>query len=70
MKRTGTPSDPDADWGLYERKGIDKKGNAWKKITNWFGFKLLTVIITVHELPVAYEVTGVVNKNCPKHAVP
>ena len=39
MKRTGKPSDPQADWGVDERKGIDKKGNAWKKITKWLGYK-------------------------------
>ena len=57
MKRTGKPSDEDADWGKYEKKGVDKKGNAWEKITRWFGYKLHAITDTVHELPVAYEVT-------------
>ena len=39
MKRTGKPLDPQADWGVYQRKGIDKKGNALKNITKWFGYK-------------------------------
>ena len=57
MKSTGQPSDPDADWGVYEKKGVNKKGNAWQKVTRWFGFKLHLISDTVHELPVAYEVT-------------
>ncbi len=35
---TGKTSDPDADWGKHETRGIHAKtGKPWKKIKTWFG---------------------------------
>ena len=56
-KESGKTSDADASWGKHETKGVDKKGNAWKKIKLWFGFRIHAIVDSVHELPVDYRVT-------------
>ena len=57
MKRTGVPSDPDADWGRYEKNRYNKDGSSWRQVTQWFGYKIHAMVDTVYELLVAYEVT-------------
>ena len=55
---TGTTSDPDADWGKHETKGVDSKtGKPWTKVKSWFGYGLHLVADTQYEIPVAFEVT-------------
>ena len=39
-KKTGKTSDPDADWGKHETKGVSKDGKPWQKIKTWFGYSL------------------------------
>ncbi len=34
----GEGSDPDADWGKHETRGVDKQGRAWKQVKSWFGY--------------------------------
>ncbi len=55
--KSGYSSDPDATWGKHESKGVDKKGRAWSKVKEWFGFRLHAIVDSVNELPVDYRVT-------------
>ena len=56
-RETGQTSDPDANWGKHETKGVDKDGNLWKKVKSWFGYGLHLIADTLYEIPVAFEVT-------------
>jgi hypothetical protein len=57
-KETGETSDPDADWGKHETKGIDSKtGKAWNKVNSWFGYCIHLIADTHYEIPVAVHVT-------------
>ena len=57
-KETGETSDPDADWGKHETKGVDSKtGKAWTKVKSWFGYCLHLIADTKYEIPVAVHVT-------------
>ena len=39
IKSKGKTSDPDADWGRHEYRGVDKNtGKPWSKIKFWFGY--------------------------------
>jgi hypothetical protein len=58
--------DADADWGVKETKGVDKDGNAWQKITKWFGYKLHLLVDATYELPIAYEVTKASTNDSPR----
>jgi hypothetical protein len=57
-RKTGQTSDPDANWGKHETKGVDKDGNPWKKVKSWFGYGLHLIADTLYESPVAFEVTA------------
>jgi hypothetical protein len=51
-------SDPDADWGYHETRGVDARtGKAWTKLKRWFGYGLHLIADTRYELPIAFEVT-------------
>lgn len=55
---TGRTSDPDADWGKHEIRGVDSgSGKIWKKIKLWFGYELHIIAETKYEIPVAFSVT-------------
>jgi len=56
-RETGQTSDPDANWGKHETKGVDKDGNLWKKVKSWFGYGLHLIADTLYEIPVAFELT-------------
>ena len=56
-RQTEQTSDPDADWGKHETKGVDKNGKVWKKVKSWFGYCLHLIADTVYEIPVAFHVT-------------
>ena len=56
-KQTGKTSDTDATWGRHETVSIDKNGNAWKKVKQWFGYRVHAIIDSVSELPVDYRLT-------------
>ena len=57
-RETGKTSDPEADWGKHETRGVDKKtGKSWTKVKSWFGYRLHLIADTHHEIPVAFEVT-------------
>ncbi|MCP3882101.1 MAG: transposase, partial [Sulfitobacter sp.] len=57
-RKTGTTSDPDADWGKHETAGIDARtGKQWKKIKSWFGYGLHLIADTQYEIPVAVHLT-------------
>ena len=56
-RETGKTSDPEADWGKHETRGVDKKtGEAWTKVKSWFGCRLHLIADTEYEIPVAFEV--------------
>jgi len=58
-KKTGVPSDPDADWGKHVIKGVDKEtGKMWEKVKRWFGYGLHLIADTQYEIPVAVCVTS------------
>lgn len=57
-RETEQTSDPDADWGKHESKGVDSKtGKAWTKVKSWFGYCLHLIADTHYEIPVAVHVT-------------
>ena len=57
-RTSGETSDPDADWGYHETRGVDARtGKAWNKIKRWFGYGLHVIADTRYELPIAFEVT-------------
>lgn len=49
--------DLDADYGIKEYTGINKKGSPWEKVVKWFGYKLHLVVDATYELPVSFSVT-------------
>ena len=53
---TGRTSDPDADWGKHETRGVDGNGRPWTRVKTWFGYGLHLVADVEHELPVWFEV--------------
>jgi hypothetical protein len=59
VRRTTTQtSDPDADWGKHETRGIDHKtGKEWIKVKSWFGYGLHLIADTRYETPVAFWLT-------------
>ncbi|MFQ5487296.1 MAG: transposase [Gammaproteobacteria bacterium] len=55
---TEETSDPQADWGHHETRGVDNKsGKAWTKIKNWFGYGVHLIADTHYEIPVAFRLT-------------
>ena len=57
-KKTGETSDPDANWGKHETKGVDSKtGKLWKKVKSWFGYTFHLIADTKYEIPVSFHVT-------------
>ena len=55
---TQQTSDPDADWGKHETRGINSKtGKQWNKIKSWFGYNLHLIADVKYEIPVAFEIT-------------
>ena len=57
-RATGETSDPDADWGKHETRGIDAcTGKPWTKIKSWFGYGVHLIANTEYEIPVAVHVT-------------
>lgn len=57
-RQTGCPSDPDADWGKHETRGVDNAtGKPWSKIKTWFGYGLHLIADTHYEIPVAFHLT-------------
>lgn len=60
LRTDGQPdrrADPDADWGVKTKRGVDSSGKAWEKVSYWFGFELHLLVDSQHELPVDYKVT-------------
>ena len=55
-KKTGKTSDPDANWGKHETKGVSKDGKPWQKIKTWFGYSLHLIADTAYEIPVAFSI--------------
>jgi len=49
--------DVDANVGKKTYRGVREDGTVWKKVNEWFGYKLHLIVDAVHELPVAFEVT-------------
>ena len=41
-------SDPDADWGKHETRGVDRRtGKAWTRVKTWFGYAHLADVVPV-----------------------
>ena len=56
-RKTGTTSDPDADWGRHGTSGVGRDGRLWTKVTSWFGYRLHVIADTRHGIPVAASLT-------------
>jgi hypothetical protein len=55
---SGETSDPHADWGKHETRGVDARtGRPWTKLKSWFGYGLHLIADTQYEIPVAVHVT-------------
>jgi Transposase DDE domain len=61
--------DLDADWGRKDYKGVGKNSKSWKKIIEWFGYKLHLVVDSTYELPVAFDLTRA-SKSDQKNLLP
>jgi transposase len=57
--------DLDADYGTKTYYYEDDEGNKYKKVKNWFGYKLHLIVDTAYELPVAFKVTPASNAESP-----
>jgi hypothetical protein len=53
----------DATWGRKTYRGTRADGTPWEKVVHWFGFQVLLLVDSRHELPVNYEVT---TASCPE----
>ena len=56
-RETGEASDPDADRDKHETHSVDARGKSRTRTRIWFGYRLHLIADTVHELPIAFEVT-------------
>jgi hypothetical protein len=56
-KKTGQTSDPDAAWGIREKRRKDKDGKVEKVVKKWFGYLVELIVDLESELPVAYDVS-------------
>jgi len=56
MPRDGR-RDIDANVGKKTYTGVREDGTVWKKVSEWFGYKLHLIVDAVYELPVAFEMT-------------
>jgi phage portal protein BeeE len=57
-RASGQTSDPQADWGKHETRGVDgRTGKPWTKIKSWFGYGLHLIADTHYEIPVAMALT-------------
>lgn len=57
-RTSGQTSDPDADGGHHETRGVDARtGKAWNKIKRWFGYGLHLIADPRYEIPVAFALT-------------
>ena len=66
-RKTGRTSDPDADWGKHETRGVDAKtGKAWVKVKSWFGYELHWIADSAYEIPVWFDVTKASASECKR----
>ena len=66
-RESGTTSDPDADWGKHETRGVNHKtGKEWAKIKSWFGYGLHLIADTQYEIPVAFRLTSASRGETPE----
>ena len=66
-RKTGRTSDPDADWGKHETRGVDAKtGKAWVKVKSWFGYELHLIADSAYEIPVWFDVTKASASECKR----
>lgn len=57
-RASGQTSDPQADWGKHETRGVDGcTGKPGTKIKSWFGYGLHLIADTHYEIPVAMALT-------------
>jgi len=49
--------DVDANVGKKTYRGVREDGSIWKKVNEWFGYKLHLIVDGEYELPVAFEMT-------------
>ena len=56
-RKSGETSDPEADWGKHETKGVDSNGRQWTKVKIWFGYCLHVIADTKYEIPVSFSLT-------------
>lgn len=57
--------DLDANYGSKTYYYEDDKGNKYKKVKSWFGYKLHLIVDAAYELPVAFKVTPASNAEQP-----
>lgn len=46
----------DATWGVKTYRGKKADGTPWEKIVKWFGFQLILIVDSQHEMPIDYKV--------------
>jgi len=54
--KTGLPSDPDAAWGIREKRK-KKDGKLEKVVKKWFGYLVMLVVDCDYEIPVGFDVS-------------
>lgn len=58
--------DIDADFGVKTYHGVRKDGTLWKKVQNWFGYRIHLIVDVSYELPVAFQVTKASTAEVPR----
>ena len=56
-ERTGLRSDPEAGWGIRERRKKSKDGKVEKVVKKWFGYLVTLIVDCDYELPVGFDVS-------------
>ena len=57
-ERTGLASDPEAAWGIREKRKRGKDGKVEKVVKKWFGYLVTLIVDCDYELPVGFDVSS------------
>lgn len=55
--KTGLASDPEAGWGIREKRRRGKDGKVEKVVKKWFGYLVTLIVDCDYELPVGFDVS-------------
>jgi transposase len=56
-EKTGAASDPEAGWGIREKRRRGKDGKVEKLVKKWFGYLVTLIVDCDYELPIGFDVS-------------